>query len=122
MGYLIGRDDGLEQVNKPGLNQCLLDSAKGGLTAPDSLPGSNGLDEIKEELFWAIVPLILCFMPSVLYNGFSEAPDNVIVWSLRAGGLFFYPMVYMRCVIIGDRSAFNPVAIIFNIIRYKFRQ
>ncbi len=100
------------------LNQCVIDSAKGGLTAPDSLPGGAGVDDIKEELFWGIIPLVCSFMPIVLYAIFASEPQRLTVLWLLGAGLFLYPMLYLRSIIIGDVTALNPVAILFNIIRF----
>ncbi len=100
------------------LNHCIRDSAKGGLSAPDSLPGGNGIDEIKDDLQWGLIPLACCFLPFILYSSFVENPDSLVYFLLIFCGMFVYPMIYLRSVIIGDFSALNPVAILFNIIRF----
>ncbi|MFI4912453.1 MAG: hypothetical protein ACIAQZ_12370 [Sedimentisphaeraceae bacterium JB056] len=100
------------------LNLCIVDSSDGGLVAPDTTPGSGGMGDLVEELKWGVLPIVACLLPVFLYTVFSEHPVRGVFLILFFAGIFVYPMLSLRTAMFRHVSAFNPVAILFNIIRF----
>lgn len=100
------------------LSECMFDSGKGGVSAPDTMPGSNGLDELLEELTWGILPLILCFLPVMIVLTVNEGNFSGLIALLWLLGAVLFPMLSIRSLMLRSLSAFNPFATVCNIIRF----
>ncbi len=100
------------------LNECMLDSSNGGTTAPSIIPGRGGIDDLIDELTWALLPLLVCFLPSVLFAVFTSGNFEAAYTAIFAAGVLLFPMLAIRAAMMRTYSALNPIAAIFNILRF----
>ena len=100
--------------------ECVLDSADGGLRAPNvrgDVPGAV-------DMFWQMVNIIGCFgvffMPFVFYVLFVKRTD-VIFWLLLIYAVFFFPMALLAVVVLDSPVGLNP-RLLYSSISNTFRQ
>ena len=99
------------------LSECMLDSGNGGTTSPDTIPGSSGLEPLIEELIWGVIPLLFCFVPSILINAFFEE-YRVLAAVVLFAGMCAFPMFCIRSMMMRSVVALNPIGAAWNIIRF----
>ncbi len=100
------------------LNKCVIDSSDGSFAAKDVKFGRDGIKELAKDIIWAIPPFLVCLGPASIYRSLASNPNRQTFLYFIVYGMIFYPMVYLRSIIIRDIDAFNPIAIVFNIIRF----
>jgi hypothetical protein len=114
----------IEMVNY--LHHCLRESASGAVAAPDSLLTDSfdaggvsatlgGYFSLQAEYLAMIIPIIICFLPAILYPIFTERFDHVFV-ILLAVGTFYFPMLLTAVVLFDSSSGYNPFIHIISII------
>jgi len=99
------------------LSLCVVDSAKGGLRAPDvTLQPSPAKEEL---LGWVGIFLActsVCFWPAAVYYILTGKTD-FLCWLLTVVGLLFFPMVLLAGFLYDSISGLNPVSIVKSVIR-----
>jgi hypothetical protein len=99
------------------LSWCVINSAKGGLRAPDitiyEVPDKG---ELLSQLFLILGSVAVCFCPASVYYIFTERTD-LLFWLLLAYGIFFLPMVLLRAVMFDSVDSLNPISIIGSIFK-----
>ena len=99
------------------LANCIADSAKGGVRAPD-ISGIRTL--VLQELFLQILLILgcfaLCFSPLALYYVITHKTDLIFLF-LAAVGIFFFPMALLVGLLFETIDALNPIFLITNISR-----
>ena len=90
----------IEMVNY--LRYCLRQSACGAVTAPDSLlidsfdvggvsATLGGYFSLVAEYLAMIIPVLICFLPAILYSVLTERLDLIFI-ILLAAGIFYFPI------------------------------
>lgn len=96
------------------VTECVRDSAKGGLRAPEAF-ATAGL----EEMLWQAIYIVGCclvFMgPAYFYSLYSNRTD-IAYWLLLICGVFFLPMGLLSCVMFDSIRGLNPLLIIVSIL------
>lgn len=100
------------------LNECMIHSSNGGITAPSTMPGRGGIEDLAEEFGWGITPLLLCFLPSFFYMKYVDDPQKMVFFTIIVVAVFLYPMLSLRSSMLRSPIAYNPFGIIINIIRF----
>lgn len=99
------------------LSWCVVDSAKGGLRAPDiTIYSTPDRGELLSQLFLTLGSVAVCFCPVSVYYILTERTD-LLFWLLLAYGIFFLPMVLLRAVMFDSVNALNPISIIGSIFK-----
>jgi hypothetical protein len=125
---LIGLVITIEMVKY--LHNCVLESASGATAAPDSLlidsfdvggvsTTFGGYFSLQAEYLGMIFPVVICFLPSLLYPLFTQRFD-MIFYILLGTGTFYYPMLQMAVVLFDSSSGYNPFIHIISIIKTFF--
>lgn len=102
---------------------CTQQSAQGALVAPDSMFSDafqiGSWSDLFEEFAIRVSPYILCFVPAILYQAFTERTDTIFV-VLLAGGVFYFPMFFLAVAMFNSLTAFNPLIHIISIVKTLF--
>lgn len=99
------------------LSWCVVDSAKGGLRAPDiTIYDTPDKAELLSQLFLVLGSVAVCFCPASVYYIFTERTD-LLFWLLLAYGIFFLPMVLLRAIMFDTVNALNPILIVGSIFK-----
>ena len=118
----------IEMVNY--LYHCIQESASGATAAPDSMlidsfdvggvsATFGGYFSLQAEYLGMIVPVLICFLPAILYPLFTHQMDHIFVILLVAG-TFYFPMLLMAVVLFDSSSGYNPFIHLMSIIKTFF--
>ena len=118
----------IEMINY--LHHCIRESASGATTAPDSLlvdsfdvggvsASLGGYFSLQAEYLGMIIPVLICFLPGLLYAIFTNRFDAIFLILLGVG-TFYYPMLQMAVVIFDSSSGYNLFIHIISIIKTFF--
>ena len=129
MGFgILGFIVTIEMVNY--LYHCIRESASGATAAPDSLlldsfdtggvsATFGGYFSLQAEYLGVIFPVVICFVPALLYPLFTERFDMTFI-VLLAVGAFYYPMLQTAAVLFDSSTGYNPFIHIISIIKTFF--
>ena len=101
------------------ITECVRDSAKGGLRAPEAF-ATSGLSEMWSQSLHIIGCYLIFLGPALFYYTFSNKTD-IVFWLLLAYGVFFFPMGLLACVMFDSISGLNPLLLIGSIFSTFFR-
>lgn len=107
-------------------SHCISESACGATAAPDSLltdsfdTGSvsatlGGYFSLQAEYLSMLMPVLICFLPALLYPIFTEQFDHIFFILLGAGA-FYFPMLLTAVIIFDSSSGYNPFIHIVSIL------
>ena len=101
------------------LAECIRDSAKGGLRAPETMANAPGLSELLWQCFRLLVCLLLFAGPAGYYFIKTDKIDTIF-WSLLGYAVFFWPMGLLSVVIFDSLRGLNPLLLIGSIFSSFF--
>jgi hypothetical protein len=102
--------------------QCVHTSAEGGLRAPDPLDIKGGFDFMEEIVRYikVIISGLSFAGPLIGYLGYcvyiSTTPNPIVMLSLAAYGVFFFPMGLLAMILFDSLAALNPWLLVRSII------
>ncbi len=99
------------------LAECVHDSAKGGIRAPDAL--TPGLGEMWSRVSYLLAVYVLFLAPPVLYYVFTQRVDYVFV-GLVVWASVLFPIGLLAMVVLDATMALNPFLLLGAIIRTFF--
>lgn len=95
------------------VTECIRDSAKGGLRAPEAF-ATSGLEEMWSQALYIIGCCLIFFGPAFFYSFFGSKTD-IVYWLLLICGIFFFPMALLACVMFDSIGGLNPLLLIVSI-------
>ncbi len=99
------------------LSWCVVDSAKGGLRAPDiNLQSSPTKGELLGWVGILLACVAVCFWPSAVYYVFTKKTD-FFYWLLILVGLLFFPMALLAGFLYDSIAELNPILIIKSVFK-----
>ena len=101
------------------VTECIRDSAKGGLRAPEAF-ATAGLEEMLSQALYIVGCCLVFLGPSFFYGIFNNKTDFVY-WLLFICGIFFFPMGLLACVMFDSISGLNPLLLIVSIVSTFFQ-
>jgi len=101
------------------VTECVRDSAKGGLRAPEAF-ATVGLGEMCSQSLHIIGCYFILLGPAFFYSVFSNKTD-VVFWFLLAYGAFFFPMGLLACIMFDSIGGLNPILLIGSIFSTFFQ-
>lgn len=115
------------------LMECIRDSAKGGIRAPENIGSMPGTGDVVSQAIEIIASVVIFWGPVVAYTmykilwrpagaGFVYDPrTDAIFWLLGGYGIFFFPMGLLALAMFNSTSAFNPFLWIASIFSTFFQ-
>jgi phage FluMu protein Com len=94
--------------------ECIRDSAAGGLRAPETMGGAPGLGD----MFWQMIRVAGCFaffFAPILIYFINTKETDIILCSLLAYGVFFFPMGLLAVIMFDSFAGLNPFLLIPSI-------
>ncbi len=101
--------------------ECILDSASGGIRAPETAGITPGLGEILSKAFRTVACFSYCMLPAVVYVGYSRQYDHPICWLLCGFGLFLFPMIILAVAVFDSIFIANPFLVLGSVFSAFFR-
>jgi hypothetical protein len=101
------------------VTECIRDSAKGGLRAPEAF-ATAGLGDMCSQALYIFGCCLIFFGPVFFYSIFNNKTD-VIYWLLLLCGTFFFPMALLACVMFDSIGGLNPLLLIVSIFSTFFQ-
>jgi hypothetical protein len=112
------------------LHHCVRESADGATSAPDSLLADSfdvggvsatlgGYFMLQFQYIALIIPVLICFLPGLLYSIFTQRLDYLFVLLLAAGA-FYCPMFLLAVILFDSSSGYNPFIHIISMIKTFF--
>jgi hypothetical protein len=101
------------------ITECVRDSSKGGLRAPEAF-ATSGLGEMWSQSLHIIGCYLIFLGPALFYSFFSNKTD-IVFWLLLAYGAFFFPMGLLACIMFDSVYGLNPLLLIGSIFSTFFR-
>jgi hypothetical protein len=101
------------------VSECIRDSAKGGLRAPEAF-ATLGLSDMWSQALHIIGCYLIFLGPAFFYSYYIQKTDAVF-WFLLAFGVFFFPMGLLACVMFDSIRGLNPVLLIPSIFSTFFQ-
>ena len=101
------------------VTECVRDSAKGGLRAPEAF-ATAGLEEMWSQALYIICCCLVFFGPALFYSIFNSKTD-IVYWLLLTCGTFFFPMGLLACVMFDSIYGLNPLLLIASIFSTFFQ-
>jgi F0F1-type ATP synthase membrane subunit c/vacuolar-type H+-ATPase subunit K len=101
------------------VTECIRDSAKGGLRAPEAF-ATAGLEEMWSQALYIIGCCLIFLGPAFFYGIFNNKTD-VVYWLLFICGIFFFPMGLLACVMFDSIRGLNPLLLIVSIFSTFFQ-
>lgn len=99
--------------------ECIRDSAKGGIRAPETMANAPGLSELLGQWFRLLICLLLFVGPMGYYFVKTHRID-AIFWSLLAYAVFFLPMGLLAVTLFDSLRGLNPLLLIGSIFSAFF--
>ncbi|MHC4501226.1 MAG: TFIIB-type zinc ribbon-containing protein [Planctomycetota bacterium] len=100
--------------------ECIRDSAKGGVRAPDVLVNSPGLADMLVETLRILGCLVVFAGPPYFYLRYAHRTD-LILYSLLVYAVFFFPMGLLAVIMFDSFSGLNPVLLVGSILSTFFQ-
>jgi hypothetical protein len=101
------------------VSECIRDSAKGGLRAPEAF-ATLGLSDMWSQAVHIIGCFLILLGPVLFYSSFTQKTD-VVFWLLLGFGIFFFPMGLLACVMFDSIRGLNPVLLTPSIFSTFFQ-
>ena len=101
------------------VSECIRDSAKGGLRAPEAF-ATLGLSDMWSQALHIIGCFIIFLGPAFFYFYFGQKTD-VVFWLLLGFGVFFFPMGLLACIMFDSVRGLNPILLIPSIFSTFFQ-
>ncbi len=101
------------------VSECIRDSAKGGLRAPEAF-ATLGLSDMWSQALHIIGCYLIFLGPVFFYSYFIQKTDAVF-WLLLGCGVFFFPMGLLACVMFDSIRGLNPILLIPSIFSTFFQ-
>ncbi len=98
------------------LAECIHDSARGGVRAPNILAANPGLTEIGSRVLYLVAEGTLYILPAVLYPLYVQRFDGIF-WILAAWAIALAPVGLLAMVILDSADALNPLFLLGSILR-----
>ncbi len=92
--------------------ECILDSASGGIRAPETAGITPGVSEILRQSFRTFACLCYSMLPAVVYAGYSQQYDDPICWLLCGFGFFLFPMIVLAVAVFDSILVANPLLVL----------
>ncbi len=99
---------------------CVRDSAKGGIRAPEIFTAGPDFGDIKSQMLEIIGCLLFFLGPVFFYSIFTHKTD-VIFQVLLGYAIFFFPMGLLAVIMFGSLTALNPLLLIPSIFSAFFQ-
>jgi len=101
------------------VTECIRDSAKGGLRAPEAF-ATTGIGDMWSQALYVIGCCLIFLGPAFVYSFFNNNTD-VVYWLLFVCGIFCFPMGLLSCVMFDSISGLHPVLLIGSIFSAFFQ-
>lgn len=101
--------------------ECILDSASGGIRAPETAGITPGVSEILRQSFRTVACFGYSMLPAVVYVGYSQQYDDPICWLLCGFGFFLFPMIILAVAIFDSLLVANPLLVISSMFSTFFQ-
>lgn len=101
------------------ITECVRDSSKGGLRAPEAF-ATSGLGEMWSQSLHIIGCYLIFLGPALFYSAFSNKTD-IVFWLLLVYGAFFFPMGLLACIMFDSIYGLNPLLLIGSIFSTLFQ-
>jgi len=102
-------------------HECILDSASGGIRAPETAGITPGVSEILRQSFRTFACLCYSMLPAVVYVGYSQQYDDPICWLLCGFGFFLFPMIILAVAVFDSLLVANPLLVIGSVFSTFFQ-
>jgi DNA-directed RNA polymerase subunit RPC12/RpoP len=100
-------------------NECVRDSAKGGIRAPEAF-ATAGLGEMWSEAKYIISCFVIFMLPFFLYFLTTKRVDNIF-WLLLFYDVVFFPMGLLSTIMFDSLHGLNPILLISSIFSTFFQ-
>ncbi len=94
--------------------ECIRDSARGGIRAPETLANTPGLGDLLWQWLRTIGCLAVFAAPTLIYYGYARQIDPVF-WALLAVSVFTLPMALLAVVMFDSFSGLNPILLVGSV-------
>jgi hypothetical protein len=101
--------------------ECILDSASGGIRAPETTGITPGFGEILRQTFRTIACFGYSMLPAVVCVGYSQKYNDPICWSMVGFGFFLFPMIILPVAVFDSLLVANPLLVIGSIFGTFFQ-
>lgn len=95
--------------------ECIRDSARGAIRAPDTTAITPGLGDIFGRTFRVLLCVLVCVAPAVIYLIQTHQFDPVF-WTLLGVGGFFLPMALLAVTMFESLAGLNPLLLVGSIL------
>ncbi|UCF16185.1 MAG: hypothetical protein JSW59_01740 [Phycisphaerales bacterium] len=102
-------------------HECILDSASGGIRAPETAGITPGVSEILRQSFRTFACFCYSMLPAVVYVGYSQQYDDPICWLLCGFGFFLFPMIILAVAVFDSLLVANPLLVIGSVFSTFFQ-
>jgi len=100
--------------------ECIRDSAKGGIRAPENIASLPDMSEALSDLMEIVACFVIFWGPVGFYFIFTQKTD-IIFWLLLVYGIFFFPMGLLALAMFRSSAAFNPLLWVMSILSTFFQ-
>ncbi len=101
--------------------ECICSSAAGRVRAPETAGCTPGLWEMLGLALRTVACFTFFMLPSTLYLGFTQQPDDPIYWLLIGLGIFLFPMGLLAVAVFDSLRSVNPILVIGSIFSTFFQ-
>lgn len=113
--------------------ECIRDSAKGGIRAPENIGSMPSMGEAFSQLMEIVASVVIFWGPVGAYlmykifwqssgaNSTYDPKTDMIFWLVLGYGIFFFPMGLLALAMFNSSSAFNPFLWIASIFSTLFQ-
>lgn len=101
--------------------ECILDSASGGIRAPESAGITPGVGEILGQTFRTLACFFYSMLPAAVYIGYSQEYDDPMCWLLSGFGLFLFPMIILAVTVFDSILVANPFLVLGSMFSTFFQ-
>jgi len=100
--------------------ECIRDSAKGGIRAPENIASLPDMSESLSDLMETAACFVIFWGPAGFYFLFTRKIDTIF-WLLLGYGIFFFPIGLLALAMFRSSAAFNPFVWIMSILSTFFQ-
>lgn len=92
--------------------ECILDSASGGIRAPETAGITPGLGDIFRQTFRTFACFFYAMLPALICVGYGHKYDDPICWMLCGFGFFLFPMIILAVAVFDSIMVANPFLVL----------
>jgi hypothetical protein len=96
--------------------QCIEDSAKGGVRAPETVSQAPGLWDMAEQLGRTLASIAMAALPLIAYWFWAHETDRTF-WLLLACAAAICPMALLSVTMHDSISGLNPLILVLSVLR-----